>query len=403
MICLVIFAAATAFIWVIGRRRGVLSEMLGIMGLAIQCLITGVRDEIVGADVLSYAKWMCTDARVLGLPDFVQTESDPMTSDRNLFSRVVVRLMGGLLGYLFCIEAICIVSVNLGLWRASRDYEWIGMLLCLLLEFTFILNGMRQAVATGFVFYAINYITERKQLRLVLWVAMGMLFHQTPAIGLLLYLPARMGAVGSGFKRFFGCWSGRALTRVNAVCAGATFALGPHIVVLTPVLKDSNRYQVSYLGENDFSIYGAYLRVGLLLIWVPMRREFTDDKVDACGVALCERFSVVCLLSALGCFAWRLNLVSVTLDRTGYYGTGLIPPLGDIRSQCIPLAGSMMAAIDFPSRLLCSDDIRAGQVECLAVHDPDAWDCLAWRWELSTCPWVGFIDINHTAASTGGC
>lgn len=399
MICLVIFAAAAAFIWVSGRCRGVLSGVLAIMGLAIPCLIIGVCEEIVGVDVLSYAKWMCINAQVLVPTDFLQIESDITTLGWSLFSWVVVRLTGGLLGYLFCIEAICIIPVRLGIWRASQDNEWIGMLLQLLLEPDFILIAMRQVVATGLIFCATNYIFERKPARFVLWATMGMLF----CIGLLLYLLARIRAVGSRFKRFYGHWSGWALTEVIAACAGTTFALGPCIVVLTSVLKDSYCYRVSYLGENDFSVYVGYLLVSVLFIRVPMRREFTDGRVDTRGVVLGERFTVVCLLSALGSLAWRLNLGFARLDRTGYYGTALIPCLGGTRSQYISLTGSIVAAIDFPSRLLCSAGIRAGQVGRLAVHVPNAWNCLAWRRELSTGPWAGFIDINHAAASTGGC
>lgn len=330
MIYLVGLAATTLLLWMSGKCRGTPNFVLVVIGLAVPCFIAGVRDETVGTDVLTYAKWMFLDAQSMGFAEFLQAESEIAAVGWNIFTWLSVRLMGTLAGYLFCIAALCIVPVYLGLRRASRGNEWVGMLLWLLLEFTFTLNGMRQSAAMGFVFYAVNYIFERKPWRFVFWVAVGMLFHQTAIIGLLLYPLARMGAISSGFKMFFGRWSGWALGCIIAACAAAAFALGPRIVVLASAFKDSYRYQVNHLGENDFSVAGAYLMVGVALIWLLMRRDFADGKVDVYGVALSERFSVICLLSVVGCLAWQLNMVSGTLGRVGYYGTALIPYLGGV-------------------------------------------------------------------------
>ena len=403
MIYLVTFSAATALIWASGRSRDVIFGILATMGLAIPRLTVSVCDEIVGAEVLSYAKWLCIDEQVIGILEFLQIESGIVTLGRNLSSWVVIRLIDSLPSYLLCIEVLCIIPVYLGLRRASLDNVWIGMFPWLLLELALILNGMRQSVAMGFMFYATNYIFDCKLERFVLWLAVGMLFHQTAVIGLLLYLFAHTGVIGSGFMCFFGRRSIRVLAEVIAACVRAILALGLCIVVLVYVIKDSYRYRVSYLGKNDCRVYGAYLLASVLLIWVLTRYEFTDGEAVARGVALGERFSVVYLLSAVGSLAWQLHLISGSLARVGYYGAALFTHLRVTHSQCIPRAGSFLAASTFPSYLLCGDGVHAGQGRRLAVYAQDAWDCLAWQRELSTCLWVDFIDINHSPVSTGGC
>lgn len=340
MIYIVTFAATTFLLWLSGRSKGVLAAILAVMGLALPCLLAGLRDETVGVDILSYAKWMCLDVQVMGLFEFMQSASNIAAVGWNFFTWCAVRATGGLPGYLFCIEALCIIPVYLGLRRASRGNEWIGMLLWLLLEFAFTLNGMRQAAAMGFVFYAANYIFERKPGRFVLWVMVGMLFHQTAVIGLILYPLAHMGAIGSGFKRFFGRFSSWALGAIIAVCAALAFALGPRLVVLASAFKDSYRYQVSHLGENDFSVAGLYLLAGVVVIWLAMRHDFDDGRMGEREVVLGEEFAAVCLLSAVGCLAWQLNIVSATLGRVGYYGTALIPYLGGYSRPTEPARGA---------------------------------------------------------------
>lgn len=208
--------------------------------------------------------------------------------------------------------------------------------------------------------------------------------------------------IDSGFMCFFGRRSDWVLAEAIAACVGVAFALESRIVVLASVLEDAYRYRVSYLGENDCRVYGAYLLASVLLIWVLMRYEFTDGKVEVRGVALGERFSVSCLISVVGSLAWLLHLISGMVDGVGYYGAALITHPRGTHGQCISPAGSILAASTFPSLLLWGSDVHVRQIELPAVYVPDAWNCLTWQRELSTCPWVGFIDINHSSAPTGG-
>lgn len=336
MIYLVGFAATTLLLWMSGKCRGTPNFVLVVIGLAVPCFIAGVRDETVGTDVLTYAKWMFLDAQSMGFAEFLQAESEIAAVGWNIFTWLSVRLMGTLAGYLFCITALCIVPVYMGLRRAHRGFEWIGILLWLLLEYVTSLNGMRQAVAMGFVFYAVNYIFEKKPVSFISWVIVAMLFHQTAVIGLLLYPLARMGAIDSRFRRFFGKVSPLALGSIIAICAALSLIFGSRIVISLSVFKESYHYQVERLGESDFSLGGAYLLISMVFIWLIAKGDFSQEKANSRGVLLNSEFSTVCLLASVGCLAWQLNLVSPTLGRIGEYGSILIPYLGGVFAANMP-------------------------------------------------------------------
>jgi hypothetical protein len=380
MIYLVTFATTAFVLWMSSKCWGTLQWMLVVAALVLPCLLAGVRDESVGVDILSYAKWMCIDAQSMGFAQFMQAESIIAAVGWNLFTWVAVKLTGGLPGYLFCIEVLCIVPVYMGLHRTVSGYEWLGMLIWLLLEYSFTLNGMRQSVSMGFVFLATSYLLEHRDGRFVMWTLVGLLFHQTAVIGLLFWPLARWTAIGSSFKRLFGKFYGMAIVAIIAACGAMVLTFGPRLVVAMSVLKDSYSFQVSHLGENDFSLAGAYLFAVVLLLWFMVRRDFTDDRIDGRGVVLGEEFDGLCLMAAVGCLAWQLNIVSATLGRVGYYGTSLIPYLGGgDRCQRAPLAADAVRDARMPDdHLLCGHDAGSRQGRHLALYLTDSGDHLVW-------------------------
>lgn len=334
MIYLITFAVAALFLWLAGKCRGALSVILTVLGLAAPCLLAGMRDETVGTDILSYAKWQCLSAQSLGPVAFLRAQSGISALGWNVFTWIAVRLTGGLSGYLFCIEAMCIIPIYMGLRRAHKGSEWLGVLVWLLGGYAFTLNGMRQAVAMSIVFYAMNYIFEHKPWKFIIGVLIATFFHQTAIVALLLYPLARALEPDSRFHSRNDRWSPWKLWMLIIGALAASLALGQRFVMMLSVFKESYSYQVNRLGETDFSIGALYALLCVGLAWFSARGDFDftvvrrDESRQA--TALATDFASVCLLASVGALFWQLNLVAPTLGRLGYYGVIALPYLTGI-------------------------------------------------------------------------
>ena len=299
------------------------------------CLLAGGRDEIIGTDVLTYAKWMCENAQVTPFLDFLIYESEVAAVGWNIFTWVSVRLLGGLPGYLFAIEALCIVPVYLAIRKLFKEHVWLGMLIWLLLCYAFTLNGMRQSVAMGFVFYSIVFVIERRPYAFILGIMIAISFHQTALVGLLLYPFSSLVTYGKGMYRLFGKWKWLVITMLTIICFAMLFTSGAWIVQWASFLKDSYSYQAAHLGENDFSLAGLYLLLMVLICWAISRNDFARNRSasmlsrgEVQFVHLSTMYTFISGVIIIGCLAWQLNYVASTLGRIGYYGSMFIPLFG---------------------------------------------------------------------------
>lgn len=326
MIYLAVFAATTLLLYASSKCKGVLEALLASAGLLLPCLLAGFRDETVGVDVLTYAKWMAINAQSMNLSEFMQFEAGVANPGWNLFTWIAVNATGGLPGYLFCIEALCILPIYFGLLRICRGWEWSGLLVWLLLWYAFSLNGMRQSVAMGILFCSTAFVLERKPLYFLVGVFIAFLFHQTAVVGLFIYAFAFVYRYSGGISKLLGRWRSAVIFTLALCAVVFCIIFGERLVLVLSFLKDSYSYQVDMLGENDFSYGGLYLTVVTALIWASSRRDFANAR-EGGGVQnlTVTSFDVLCGASIIGSLLWQLNLASPTLGRIGYYGTALLP------------------------------------------------------------------------------
>lgn len=395
MIYIAMFTATTCLLWLSGKCKGILEMLLVLMGLLLPCLLAGFRDETVGVDVLSYAKWMCIDAQNMGFVDFMTAESGIAAPGWNVFTWLSVRLLGGLPGYLFAIEALCIAPVYFALRRVNRSGVWAGVLIWLCLEYAFSLNGMRQCAAMGFVFLAVTFIPESRAWSFLILVCFGMMLHQTAVIGILLYPLAKAVIYSKAIKRFLGQYKGIWLSAAGLVAYVLVFVFGDQMVIALSSLKDSYGYQVEHLGERDWSLAGLYLSVSSLIIWFVSRRDFVDiwstkqgemrgeggqgyigDRASSAeDIRLMNKsmFVFLCVAIVLGSLLWQLNYIAATLGRIGYYGTMLMPLLGggsfSSRNSLERTPTMLGSPLDY---ILRFDDARSGLVWGISLYVNDS-------------------------------
>lgn len=328
MIYILVFAATTLLLYASGRCSGALRAILVVLALLLPCCLAGLRDETVGDDVLTYAKQMSENAQNMGLSEYMSYEWDLAQPGWNLFTWVVVRLTGGLSGYLFCIEALCIVPVYLGLRRMCGGWEWLGVLVWLLLLYPFSLNGMRQCAAMGIVFYSTAYVLERRPLPFVAEILVAFLFHQTGIVGIAIYLFAFVCRYSGGISKLLGRWRSTVVFTLALCAVVSCIVLGDQIVLALAFLKDSYSHQVNSLGVSDFSWAGLYLTAMTAALWALSRKDLVSrQKYESIELAKSKvvGFDIVCGVSLLGSLLMQLNLVADGLGRLGYYGIALLP------------------------------------------------------------------------------
>lgn len=344
VIYLAMFATTAFLIYLSSKCEGSLKLILVALGLTLPCALAGVRDETVGTDVLSYAKWMCASAQNTPFLDFLNSAADVAAIGWNIMTWLSVRAFGGMIGYQFAIEAFCIVPIYLVAKRLFVNQEWAVVLIWLLLWYAFSLNGMRQSVAMGFVVYSVVYVVERRPLPFCVCIIEGLLFHQTAIVGFFLYPFAMVVVYSDVVKKFFGRQKNTILALLLVAIFPILIVMGPSLVRWLSVLKDSYSYQISHLGANDVSVAGLYLMASILVIWFLAKDgiakaersglRLSIDKGTLASSGILAAFHFLCATAVVGSLLWQLNYVASTLGRLGYYGSALVPLIGGLLSLC---------------------------------------------------------------------
>lgn len=324
MIYLIVFSFSALLLYSGGKAKGLLKVLLFISGLLLPCFLAGCRDETIGVDVLTYAKWMYLAAKNTSFLSYLEIESNYAAIGWNVVSWISTRLFGNFSGYLFTIEAFCIVPVFFGLRRVCRNDEWVGMLIWLLLVYPASLNVMRQSVAMGFVFLAVSYIFDRRPIKFCWCIFAAFLFHQTALVCLLFYPLSNLAVYGESFKTFFGRWRWLAVSVFTLLAFFTCVVFGPYLVKNASIFKESYSYQVNHLGANDFSLGGLYLLLVNLLCWFVSRNDF-DSSLN--GFAGHNSLVTTYAFVSVGCLFTQMNIVASTLGRFGNYGYMLMPYL----------------------------------------------------------------------------
>ncbi|MEQ9022434.1 MAG: EpsG family protein [Pseudomonadales bacterium] len=218
------------------------------------------------------------------------------------------------------------------------------------------MSGYRQMIAVGFLMLALNSFMFQKRWRVILFILLGSLFHQS----LVIFLPLAL-AVG----REFSAW------RVLVAFA----LLSPIALLLSAERIDvySDRYVEEIYGEMESS--GAVFRHGLLLLSAvvfelyrtQMRRLFPDQ------------YSLLRLFSLLTFAITPLVFLStVVIHRLGYY----ILPVQILTLSLLPYA-------IFPTL----KSVNFGQIFPLGVYAAYivVWFIFGTHGELCYIPYKSFL------------
>ena len=183
---------------------------------------------------------------------------DPFFS---IFNKCLSFVFGTEAQFMLIFYAIFVVgAVSYVVYKESKD-PMLSFVLFISLGFlSFMMNGLRQSIAMGFIMLSYPFLKEKKLIKFVAAVLLGSLFHNTSIVFLLAY-PAYI----VGFKRN--------VILLYAVIVTICMTMGQSIlnVFLTEaVVYDSARFEgyLTYSSSNNLSGFVQYLLFFALAIQV---------------------------------------------------------------------------------------------------------------------------------------
>lgn len=166
------------------KQLGLLSSTISII---ILCLLSALRSTEVGGDINGYL-----------LPNFKLATSYSNFRDFYSFTSVQIEILFSLLIYIFSkinnlmllfftIQLFVLAPVYFVLYK-NRNHCSIttGYIIYIFLFYNFSLSGMRQAIATSFMYLSIDYLMNKRYLKFILLGFIAFLFHKGVIIPLVL-------------------------------------------------------------------------------------------------------------------------------------------------------------------------------------------------------------------------
>lgn len=207
-----VFFAELGFIF--EKRNKTTSILLYLVSVLLVCLFAGFRDLSVGTDTSSYAY----DSYIVSKQSsFSFFSHSPRFSKWPLFYRCICwwsSNLFGFAGYLFCIELVIVLPVLIACRSFLKNWMALGFAVYMIIFYPMSFNLMRQMCGMGFILLAFILIEKKKYVGSVCMIILGLGFHFTALLGLLLYpliLFSKNKFLASSLKKICTCIFGLAI------------------------------------------------------------------------------------------------------------------------------------------------------------------------------------------------
>lgn len=240
------------------QKIKIYKNLCTIIGLAIPCLLAGLRHETIGTDVQVYVKQLFEAAsEANSFNDFLTKKWFAIwrykyVQDFEIGFTVVVYLVTKIFcsfaAVLTAIHILIVLPIYYGLKSLGEKQPiWLGMLTFYFLFFNESLNAMRQWIAMAILIFAFHYLVEKKICKYIIFVCVAMLFHNSALIGfglMLIYYYFQPYGIGM-FK------TKRKYAHSSEMKAITIVAFGCGIMCLMPLLE-----KILYIiGLDKYAIY----------------------------------------------------------------------------------------------------------------------------------------------------
>ena len=170
-----------------GKKRSFL--LLSLIAIVIPCLLAGFRGETVGNDVLVYAEPVYHIAARTNTITSLLTFGTRYEMGYLVLAYISSHFFHSFNMMLFLTQFLIVAPIYAAAHNLKERVPAWSVMMCFYCFFyiaTF--NIMREGIAVGFVFLSFTEYLNKKILKAILFAFIGILFHNTAAIGIALIL-----------------------------------------------------------------------------------------------------------------------------------------------------------------------------------------------------------------------
>lgn len=268
-----------------------------VLGLS---LFAGIRSYRVGTDTGEYVSNYTSNLN----PSYFQFRSD-VEKGYQLFDYLLLNITHNYFWLLFLTAFFIIFSYLRFVKKYSQDYLLSIIIFITFGTYTFMLNGLRQAIAMAIFLYAIPALINKKLLQYVLICFLASLFHMSALIMIPFYF-----LININWKNIY---------KIIIVLMAASFGASP---IIKYMAQDNSRYE-GYTANNDFSglvTLGLYIIIALFILVVNIKLKIKDELFGKLSTLYFLGVALLIPVSLLGAgasgpqrvlnyFTWTLMLI----------------------------------------------------------------------------------------------
>lgn len=293
-------------------RKLIISKVFYFIGILAPSILAGIRDYTIGTDVNIYGVSMFNEAlRYSSFQDYiidtkVAILSEPLYKSLNY---IISRFTNNPSWILFLLSLLTVSFVFMGFYKYKKKFHlWWGMFLFYFTFFNMSLNIMRQLLASSILFFSIHYIFERKIKKYYLFVILGVGFHASCVIGIVLPL-------------LYSLINNKKIKKYNKIIILIIIFFSLLFIAnmdkITIYLVNFGLLRDNYLKYINPSVFGSYFSLKRLLLnifelfliflfWKKIKKFYPE-------------YIYVWLLAILGFIFSQIGFISTYIIRISYY------------------------------------------------------------------------------------
>lgn len=370
MVYIFALIASPLCLYIAGRSEKRVAIIMRAAALAIPCILAGARADSVGTDTALYGGPGFISAAGSSWLEYYSAFAGWHPIGYCIFTWLVAQIFNSRFVFLASIQFIALVPLYMAIRKCSKECDWLGMLVYLLVLFPITLNAMKQSISFGVGALAVVEAWNMKKKRFVFLVAIAVMFHPT-AVALLAVYPVAW--FFHGVKNS----SNGAQQKTLALCVFSSLAAFVLIVGVTAGLiplaakmRESFSYAATHMGEGQINESSIILLVISTLVFLSdlkaySMRKKSGGKLNNALEGVWERGYLFCIF-AIGCLAAQLDIIALSLSRFSYYGLAIAPVWVSCFArdgECVEAGEANGGGVDRLSRL----PLRLGKKRILSL------------------------------------
>ncbi len=297
--------------------------LFSVIGILLPCVFAGVRANTIGTDVRVYVEPMVEAAKQsTNIADFFTKRwyvswryKSPKDYEigYTLIVYFITKVFNSLPTVLFVIHLLILIPLYEGLlYFKEKISVWFGLLVFYLLYFNLSLNMMRQWIAMAILLYALRYLIKNDVKKYAAAVVIGMLFHTSAIIGVMIYFIFRYTTRQQCVSKYYKIGNYVVDASINKafviLIIGMFILMGLNIVILLARLVGLSDYIYYISGSIYFVPNQLLVRVPIAILFLlSYRRVVNQDELAPFWLSMIFLDLVSSQLTSISAYSFRIS------------------------------------------------------------------------------------------------